>query len=1096
MKTPIIPDNAPRQSAITYRVGTYGDFLETMLARLSDSDPRFAPLNALRTRAPDDPTIALIDAFAAVGDVLTFYQERLANEGYLRTATEPRSVAELARLTGYRPKAGLASSVYLAFTADPNASLTVAAGARAQSIPGPGQTAQSFETSDDLLVDGGWNALSPRLSRPTQPSADLSRLFLAGVATGLKSNDPLLVVANGEPTLRRAAAVTVDAARQRTVVDLQPALSTVAKSSLSAPASTSQPTSTPPPVPTPTPTPPKASEPSPDQAVITAANDYAAKVLMPEAVRPPDATDLRRSPSGLLNATSDAALALVAGATGADRRRVYLALDAAPLSAGPSLEVHGFKTATAPAGARAPRRSVDSSGRVLAQPLEWSLLTPVFGAPDALVIEITLRRDDALVSAAELLAEIAVNAGVESIVINAVITFGAKVCKLDLDSSKTDAVSGSLSDDAGDVELRLRQFDQTGLVLAFTFAKQPVTLRVSVGAAGTPTVANEQISDAVSNLSVSSTERSRGVRVTGDLALQTGTQSVEDPDVLYLDGVFDTITPGTWVAFDAPLDPANPPPPPRRVAPGGASQVTRSAYGQTARVTRLALDGEWIDPTGTSFERAIRQAAVYAGSAPLTLAKEDIVDPVSNAVGGATLELDTFTPGLPNGRWLVATGERTDLPGATSSEVLLLAGSRHGGQARPAGTTGEAADSPFQPGETLHTTLTFAEPLAFEYKRDTFQILANIAQATQGESADEILGAGSGALANQTFTLKKPPLTFVSADTPGGSASTLRIYVDGVQWQEVDSLAEQGPRDRVFVTRGGATGTVTVQFGDGVNGSRLPTGSDNVRAKYRSGLGSSGNVDAGAIATLLTKPLGLKSVTNPRAAAGGADADGPDAIRQAAPLGLVSLSRLVAVRDYEDFAVTFAGVAKAAAKRFAGADGPLVHLTIAGAMDDALDPQSELWTSLSAALDTFGDDEHEVELAPRTSKLAVVSARVAVDADRLWSNVEPAIRASLLDRFSFARAAFGQGIHASDVIATIQATPGVAYVDLRLLTAVAAPADAANLKGAVDSGGVADIVARLARVAAGGGARQLLPAEIAYLSDSLPDMLVLNEIKT
>ena len=222
MNTPIVPDNRPSQPAIAWRVGAYGDFLETMLARLSDPDPRFAPLNALRTRAPDDPTIALIDAFACLGDVLTFYQERLANEGYLGTATEPRSVAELARLAGYRPKAGLASSVLLAFTADANATLTVPAGARAQSVPGPGQTAQSFETSDDLAVDGAWNVLRPRLSRPTQPHAALARVFLSGVATGLKANDPLLIVAAGVPALRRVAAVTVQADRKRTIVDLQP----------------------------------------------------------------------------------------------------------------------------------------------------------------------------------------------------------------------------------------------------------------------------------------------------------------------------------------------------------------------------------------------------------------------------------------------------------------------------------------------------------------------------------------------------------------------------------------------------------------------------------------------------------------------------------------------------------------------------------------------------------------------------------------------------------------------------------------------------------------------------------------------------------
>jgi hypothetical protein len=52
------------------------------------------PLLNLTTRDPSDPAMALLDAWATVADVLAFYQERIANEGYLRTATERRSILE------------------------------------------------------------------------------------------------------------------------------------------------------------------------------------------------------------------------------------------------------------------------------------------------------------------------------------------------------------------------------------------------------------------------------------------------------------------------------------------------------------------------------------------------------------------------------------------------------------------------------------------------------------------------------------------------------------------------------------------------------------------------------------------------------------------------------------------------------------------------------------------------------------------------------------------------------------------------------------------------------------------------------------------
>ena len=87
--TPVATANRPGLDALAYRVGTHATFLETMKSRLSAAD--YSALGGLTTRAADDPGVALLDAWATVAEVLTFYQERIANEGYLRTATERRS---------------------------------------------------------------------------------------------------------------------------------------------------------------------------------------------------------------------------------------------------------------------------------------------------------------------------------------------------------------------------------------------------------------------------------------------------------------------------------------------------------------------------------------------------------------------------------------------------------------------------------------------------------------------------------------------------------------------------------------------------------------------------------------------------------------------------------------------------------------------------------------------------------------------------------------------------------------------------------------------------------------------------------------------
>jgi len=48
----------------------------------------------------------------------------------------------------------------------------------------------------------------------------------------------------------------------------------------------------------------------------------------------------------------------------------------------------------------------------------------------------------------------------------------------------------------------------------------------------------------------------------------------------------------------------------------------------------------------------------------------------------------------------------------------------------------------------------------------------------------------------------------------------------------------RAPGDRVYVTHTSEAGKTTVEFGDGLNGARPPTGSENVRAVYRKGIGT------------------------------------------------------------------------------------------------------------------------------------------------------------------------------------------------------------------------------------------------------------------
>ena len=187
VQTPAGEDNLPGLPAVAYRTGIWSTFKESMLARLSSAD--YPALSYLKTRDDDDFTIALIDAAAVMLDILTFYQERLANESYLRTATQLDSLTQLSRLVGYQPAPGIAASTYLAFTmraatglpADPTTTaITIPAGTQVQSVPAQGQTPQSFETSADILAKPDWNALPVQTGRPWLPKAGATSVYLAG----------------------------------------------------------------------------------------------------------------------------------------------------------------------------------------------------------------------------------------------------------------------------------------------------------------------------------------------------------------------------------------------------------------------------------------------------------------------------------------------------------------------------------------------------------------------------------------------------------------------------------------------------------------------------------------------------------------------------------------------------------------------------------------------------------------------------------------------------------------------------------------------------------------------------------------------------
>ncbi|HJQ30039.1 MAG TPA: hypothetical protein VJ827_11910, partial [Rubrobacter sp.] len=229
--TPAEVYNRPGLSAIAYRIGTHARFKRSMLARLSDS--RLPVLRDLNTRDDDDFAVALLDAWATIADVLTFYSERIANESYLRTATERVSLLQLARLIGYELRPGVAASTHLAFELEDTPDVpgvprvvNIDVGTKVQSLPGQDELPQTFETVENIEARPEWNTLRPRQTVRVKPDQDDTEVYLKGVTTGLSPGDGLLLVGtereatagNENWDFRRLKTVTADPDSDRTRV--------------------------------------------------------------------------------------------------------------------------------------------------------------------------------------------------------------------------------------------------------------------------------------------------------------------------------------------------------------------------------------------------------------------------------------------------------------------------------------------------------------------------------------------------------------------------------------------------------------------------------------------------------------------------------------------------------------------------------------------------------------------------------------------------------------------------------------------------------------------------------------------------------------
>ena len=944
------PRNRPGQPEIGYRLGTHGSFLRRMLRCLS-AQPELVDLTV---RTPDDPAIGLLDAWAAVLDVLSFYHERVANEGYLRTATERRSVLELARSIGYELSSGVAATTDLAFSVESAAGapqrVRIDPEIRVLSVPGQDETSQVFETVETLEARSEWNAMRPRATRDQEIGWGAIELYLEGLDTRLRPGDGLVIVGKTRERFRGSErwyfrlVEEVELLKDRglTRVSWTPGLGHEAPSVA------------------------PAEEPrvfalrqraalfghnAPDWRTLpeTTRRDYAASLgVDTDSGLPSDWPDLPLQETSKARIHLDAVYPRVFPGSWVVLQKpsyteLYQVVEA----------VAGSQTRFT-LSAKTTRLTLD-----VREHLTWfgRRETEVFVESEELALA---RRPDRSPVTGDRIELDGVVQGLDS---GRRLIVTGKRLHLEVAEGATDLV---LTSDDG----------------ARTEPLEPGE-RVAVLAPPAIDTAGEiswRLADG------SGFEGTITVQVPG---LDVVPASVRRP-VTLLPPRVDGSVPSLRLA--RPVGPG-----PRRALDAG------SAAGAMVEVTE---DGLFLVTTDGSAGFALERGERLTVEEP----------PEVDGEGRVTWSL-----------------RRTDEEGAIQRGRVTLRSS----ELFP--VPAEEADPPLaEPVELValestatRSTLVFDNALANVYDRATLAVYGNVVRATHGESVvGEALGSGDASQPNQRFALKKTPLTHVSAAIATGAEAELELRVDGLTWRRVESLYGLDARSESYVLRLADDGEATVLFGDGTSGSRLPSGSENVTATYRIGLGPEGAVRAGTLSLLQTRPLGVRAVTNPLAATGSAPPEALTEARSSSPRTVLTLDRIVALRDFEDFAAAFAGIGKALATELRLGERLLGHLTVAAAGGRPVVPGSDLDVNLRAALDRVRAPTREVLVASYEAVPFRVGARICTDPRRERAVVLQGVREALVAAFAFERRRFAEPVTAAEVVTVAHRVEGVVAVDL------------------------------------------------------------------
>ena len=134
--------------SVDYTGRDYYSLREQLITRVQDRIPQWTATD------PADFGVALVEAFAYMGDLIAYYIDRTANEAFIQTATQRDTLLNIAQTYGYIPAGYRQAYVEVTFTNTSNSDVTIYGGTVVSTQVTTGDVTETvyFTTMADAVV--------------------------------------------------------------------------------------------------------------------------------------------------------------------------------------------------------------------------------------------------------------------------------------------------------------------------------------------------------------------------------------------------------------------------------------------------------------------------------------------------------------------------------------------------------------------------------------------------------------------------------------------------------------------------------------------------------------------------------------------------------------------------------------------------------------------------------------------------------------------------------------------------------------------------------------------------------------------------------